>query len=441
MQGAGFLGREDVAVGGEFDGGGHVLGEGEFTEVLLGVGESGDGAGDAGGEVANEGASGDDVAVGVEVHVARGCGGGLFAVVEEVGFAVVVADEHESATANVSGRGIDDGQGEAYGYGCVYGVATLFEDGEAGVGGVVVDGDDHGVFGAGGLVGCGERGGGGLGLEGRGEECNDGGRYGDACSKAQGLAPWRLDFVDAGDRIAWMGIEWAGICGSGPGDPWRVRRARPRKNMNGLEWRAVLESEWLQEWAADMGVAVSVWSRCGNESEGWLRREQRAKRDAAFGQLVERQSRLMFRVAYSVLRNAHDAEDAVQEAFLKLYRGDAWLRIEEEKGFVARTVWRVAVDRMPRRDESDVAELELAASGDSPEMSALDGDERGQLRRLMDGLPEELRQVLLLSAVEEMTSREVGVAMGIPEGTVRTRLMRARVELKKRFEAEQGRRR
>ena len=211
--------------------------------------------------------------------------------------------------------------------------------------------------------------------------------------------------------------------------------------MNGLEWRAVLESEWLQEWAADMGVAVSVWSRCGNESEGWLRREQRAKRDAAFGQLVERQSRLMFRVAYSVLRNAHDAEDAVQEAFLKLYRGDAWLRIEEEKGFVARTVWRVAVDRMPRRDESDVAELELAASGDSPEMSALDGDERGQLRRLMDGLPEELRQVLLLSAVEEMTSREVGVAMGIPEGTVRTRLMRARVELKKRFEAEQGRRR
>ncbi len=169
--------------------------------------------------------------------------------------------------------------------------------------------------------------------------------------------------------------------------------------------------------------------------------EQRARRDEAFALLVERQSRLMFRVAYSLLRNAHDAEDAVQEAFLKLYRGDAWLRMEDEKGFLARTVWRVALDRMPRREETDVTEMELAASGDSPEMSALDGDERGQLRRLIDGLPEELRQVLLLSAVEEMTSREVGVAMGIPEGTVRTRLMRARVELKKRFEAEQGRRR
>ncbi len=211
--------------------------------------------------------------------------------------------------------------------------------------------------------------------------------------------------------------------------------------MNGLGWGAVLGSRWLQGWAADMGVEVSIWSQCGSESEGWLQRERRAERDAAFGLLVERQSRLMFRVAYSLLRNAHDAEDAVQEAFLKLYRGDAWLRMEDEKGFLARTVWRVALDKLPRRDETDVTEMELAASGDSPEMSALDGDERGQLRRLMEGLPEELRQVLLLSAVEEMTSREVGIAMGIPEGTVRTRLMRARAELKKRFEAESRRRR
>ena len=238
-----------------------------------------------------------------------------------------------------------------------------------------------------------------------------------------------------------MGIEWAGICVAGLGDECQAKHAGRRIKMNGLGWGAVLESEWLQEWAADMGVDVSIWSQCGSESEGWLRREQRAERDAAFGLLVERHSRLMFRVAYSVLRNAHDAEDAVQEAFLKLYRGDAWLRMEEEKGFLARTVWRVALDRVPRREEMDVTEMELAARGDSPEMLALDGDERGQLRRLMEGLPEELRQVLLLSAVEEMTSREVGIAMGIPEGTVRTRLMRARAELKKRFEAESGRRR
>ena len=89
LEGAGFVGGEDVAVGGEADGGGHVLGEGEFAEVLLRVGEAGDGAGDAGGFVADEGHAGDDVALGVEVHVAGGGGGGLFAVVEEVGLAVL----------------------------------------------------------------------------------------------------------------------------------------------------------------------------------------------------------------------------------------------------------------------------------------------------------------------------------------------------------------
>jgi len=80
--------------------------------------------------------------------------------------------------------------------------------------------------------------------------------------------------------------------------------------------------------------------------------------------------------------------------------------------------------------------MQLTASGGagfSPEQSAVDEDERAMLRRLIDGLPEELRQPLVLSSVEEMTSREVAEAMGIPEGTVRTRVMRARTELRRRF--------
>jgi RNA polymerase sigma-70 factor, ECF subfamily len=60
-------------------------------------------------------------------------------------------------------------------------------------------------------------------------------------------------------------------------------------------------------------------------------------------------------------------------------------------------------------------------------------DERSVLRRLIDGLPEELRRPLVLSSIEEMTSQEVAEAMGIPEGTVRTRVMRARTELRRRF--------
>jgi RNA polymerase sigma-70 factor (ECF subfamily) len=145
----------------------------------------------------------------------------------------------------------------------------------------------------------------------------------------------------------------------------------------------------------------------------------------------------MFQVAFGLLRNRQAAEDAVQEAFLKLYRGKAWLRMENEKGFLARTVWRVALDHLPKAAERtvDVAEIQLTAhgAGFSPEQSAVDEDERAILRRLTNGLPEELRQPLVLSSVEEMTSREVAEAMGIPEGTVRTRVMRARTELRRRF--------
>jgi RNA polymerase sigma-70 factor (ECF subfamily) len=175
-----------------------------------------------------------------------------------------------------------------------------------------------------------------------------------------------------------------------------------------------------------------------------LRYDEATERDQQFGEMVGRQARFMFQVAFGLLRNRQDAEDAVQEAFLKLYRGEAWLRMENERGFLARTVWRVALDHLPRVAERmlDVSEMELAAGGGagranrasgSPEQSAVDKDERALLRRLIDGLPEELRQPLVLSSVEEMTSREVAEAMGIPEGTVRTRVMRARTELRRRF--------
>jgi RNA polymerase sigma-70 factor (ECF subfamily) len=165
-------------------------------------------------------------------------------------------------------------------------------------------------------------------------------------------------------------------------------------------------------------------------------RGDRAAADGEFAALVERHSRMMFRVAHSLLRNAHDAEDAVQEAFLRLYRGDGWRRMENERAFLARTAWRVALDRLggTRRME-DATEIEIAATGANPEEWAARGDERVLLRQMIDALPEELRRPLVLSAIDGMTSGEVAEVMGIPEGTVRTRVMRARAQLKRRFEA------
>ncbi|WP_260735343.1 RNA polymerase sigma factor [Tunturiibacter lichenicola] len=186
-----------------------------------------------------------------------------------------------------------------------------------------------------------------------------------------------------------------------------------------------------------MGVRVDALAGYVDERADAL--DEGARRDERFEEMVARQARFMFQVAFGLLRNRQDAEDAVQEAFLKLYRTDGWQRMENEKGFLARTVWRVALDHLPRAaDHLDVSEIQLTATGGaglSPEERAMSEDERSTLRRLIDGLPEELRQPLVLSSIEEMTSGEVSEVMGIPEGTVRTRVMRARAELRRRFTA------
>ena len=153
-----------------------------------------------------------------------------------------------------------------------------------------------------------------------------------------------------------------------------------------------------------------------------------------FAALVNRQSSFVFRVAFSVLRNAHDAEDAVQETFLKLYRNRSWESMDNERAFLARTAWRIAVDRLPKRSP-DQPDPNLPSTGLNPEQAAIGADLNATVHRLIDALPEELRQPIALSTVEHLNSREIAAAMGIPEGTVRTRLMRARQMLKLKLAA------
>jgi RNA polymerase sigma-70 factor (ECF subfamily) len=180
---------------------------------------------------------------------------------------------------------------------------------------------------------------------------------------------------------------------------------------------------------------AAEWTRHEQDEQAAMKTDEAAA-EQEFASLVERHSRTMFRVALSLLRNAHDAEDAVQEAFLKLYRTGGWVRMENERAFLAKTVWRVALDRVKTASSAlDMSEFEVEEKRESPEALAAGGDERQLLRQMIDALPEELRRPLVLSAIEEMTSVEVAVVMGIPEGTVRTRVMRAKGELKKRFEA------
>lgn len=154
--------------------------------------------------------------------------------------------------------------------------------------------------------------------------------------------------------------------------------------------------------------------------------------DERFAALVQRRARFVFRVAYSVLRSVPDADDVVQDTFLKLYRSSSWERIDDEKAFLARTAWRIAVDQLRAR-RKDAVETDAPWQGPNPEQSAIGSDWSSLVCRLIDSLPEELRQPLALSSLEELNSREIANVMGIPEGTVRTRLMRARQILKQKL--------
>ena len=165
--------------------------------------------------------------------------------------------------------------------------------------------------------------------------------------------------------------------------------------------------------------------------------------EAEFTALVLRQSRFVFRVAYAVLLNSHDAEDAVQETFLKLYRNRGWRHLDNECAFLARVAWRMAIDRRPRSSRATASEVdansgpalagELPSPRPGPEENLMVANQHALVHSLIDALPEDLRLPQVLSAFEELNSREIGNILGVPEGTVRTRLQRARQVLRQKL--------
>ncbi len=153
-----------------------------------------------------------------------------------------------------------------------------------------------------------------------------------------------------------------------------------------------------------------------------------------FAALVNRQARFVFRVAYVVLRNSHDAEDVVQEVFLKLYRSRGWDKIEDERAYLSRVAWRAAVDHLPKSAARyEALNAEAPSRVETPEQAAVQANWAAVVHRLMDALPEELRQPLALSALDDLKSFDIAQILRIPEGTVRTRIKKAREILKQKL--------
>jgi RNA polymerase sigma-70 factor, ECF subfamily len=149
---------------------------------------------------------------------------------------------------------------------------------------------------------------------------------------------------------------------------------------------------------------------------------------------VRRHARLLFKIAYGVLRNSHDAEDVVQETFLRAHR--AGLRdVQDTKAWLATIAFRIAIDRKRRPEAEDLADFDPASPHPTAEHTAIRRQQVERLQRLIAALPEDLRHPLVLSAIDELNSRQIGEMLGITESSVRGRIMRARDILRQKMAA------
>ncbi|MEI9967909.1 MAG: RNA polymerase sigma factor [Terracidiphilus sp.] len=159
---------------------------------------------------------------------------------------------------------------------------------------------------------------------------------------------------------------------------------------------------------------------------------QRAE-DAALAALVDQYAGALYRVAFSVLRNQADAEDAVQEAFVRVLRHrDTLGDVRDHRVWLIRIVWNIVLDRKRRAktrpETDDVADLArvLPMKGLSAEELAAAAQHHAHVLACVDQLPAKERQVMMLSAFEELTSVEIAAVLEISESSVRSRLFRAR---------------
>lgn len=158
---------------------------------------------------------------------------------------------------------------------------------------------------------------------------------------------------------------------------------------------------------------------------------------AAFELLMRRHNRRLYRIALSVLGNAADAEDALQEAYLAAYRAIASFRGESSLvTWLSRLVLNHCIARRRkalRRDnivrivpEDDDAGDAMDVDAETPDRALVRAELREVLERKVEALPEAFRTVFMMRCVEELSVEETARLLDIPEATVRTRHFRAR---------------
>jgi RNA polymerase sigma-70 factor (ECF subfamily) len=172
---------------------------------------------------------------------------------------------------------------------------------------------------------------------------------------------------------------------------------------------------------------------------------------AAFRAIMQRHNRRLYRVARAVLHDDGEAEDVVQESYVRAFaaladfRGDSslatWLTriaLNEALGRLRRRRPTVDIETFDSTTRSDarVIPFPLMSPDMDPEQAAARQDVRRLLERAIDALPEPFRIVFVLRDVEELSIEETAAQLGLRPETVKTRLHRARRQLREALDAE-----
>ncbi len=153
--------------------------------------------------------------------------------------------------------------------------------------------------------------------------------------------------------------------------------------------------------------------------------------------LVETYSALLFRIANSVLRSRSEAEDVVQDVFLRVLQHRLSLStVRDMRVWLVRIAWNLALDRKRRKrpEQLDEAFAKSLASATMPADAVLEEAQRFRsVLREIERLPKAERHVLLLSAIEELDTAEIAAVLRRSESAVRALLSRARARLRDRI--------
>jgi RNA polymerase sigma-70 factor (ECF subfamily) len=184
------------------------------------------------------------------------------------------------------------------------------------------------------------------------------------------------------------------------------------------------------------GMAGIEMIGIGEESLRWFGAERVEAAEPDLTALVRAYSGLLYRVALSVVRNAAEAEDVVQDTFMRVLQQRRLSEVREWRPWLVKIAWNLAIDRKRRVSVEQMDEV-FAAAMVSREVAADDAlAEAGRMKAVMDAidrLPKKEREVLLLSAMEELSTEEIGKVLGRSESSVRSLMFRARGHLRERL--------